>query len=506
MARDRVSGQMQTQIKVLMAEGMSIRKVARALGVSRQTVRRYAMEGTKEAEAKPVEGSVKWDSAIDWQKAKEEVGSKGVSVKQLHKELAPEVSYLRFWRELKQHLPPQAEVSLRREHVIGSEVEIDYCDGIVITDHATGKKTKTHLFVGVLPFSSYTFGEFVWNQRLDSFIASHERMWSFFGGVTPYAVVDNLKSAVSRAHRYDPDTNPTYCEYANHTGFCVLPARPYKPRDKACVEATIGAIQRGFFQEARAQIFYTLEELNWAFREYLVRFNQTVMKDHGASRDERFVEEKKHLKALPQSRFELCEWRQAKVHPDCHIQVERNFYSVPYAAVGQSVRVRIGSKVIEIFSGDAEPLAAHPRLIGKGRFSTQEQHYPEQKLGIKRFEVCSAQAQARRIGPHTDKLVESLISADYPLRHLRRIQGILRLSSSEQVSKEALEYAAQKALAFGKPRFAYVKSCAEYFAANGTRLTLARPERHPDSVYLHGDVQGSSDAERSVDADIGGQS
>ena len=84
-----------------------------------------------------------------------------MSVKQLHKELAPEVSYLRFWRELKQHLPAEAQVSLRREHVIGCEVEIDYCDGVVITDHATGKTKKTHLFVGVLPTSSYTFGEFV---------------------------------------------------------------------------------------------------------------------------------------------------------------------------------------------------------------------------------------------------------------------------------------------------------------------------------------------------------
>jgi len=106
----------------------------------------------------------------------------------------------------------------------------------------------------VLPFSSYTFGEFAWSQNLASFIGSHERMWAFFGGVVPYVVIDNLKAGVRAAHRYDPDVNPTYCEYGNHQGFAVLPARPYKPRDKATVEATIGAIQRGFFQEVRKRI------------------------------------------------------------------------------------------------------------------------------------------------------------------------------------------------------------------------------------------------------------
>jgi transposase len=117
-------------------------------------------------------------------------------------------------------------------HVAGERCEIDYADGIGIVDAQTGEVNKTQFFCAVLPFSAYTFGEFVSNQKLSTFIESQERMWQFFGGVTAYAGIDNLKSGVSRAHLYDPDINPTYCEYAKHVGFAVLPARPYKPRDK----------------------------------------------------------------------------------------------------------------------------------------------------------------------------------------------------------------------------------------------------------------------------------
>jgi len=124
-------------------------------------------------------------------------------------------------------------------------------------------------------------------------------MFAYFGGVTPYVVVDNLKSGVLRAHLYDPDVNPTYCDFANHMGFAVLPARPFKARDKAAGESNIGVIQRDFFQEVRNRTFYSLADLNTAFRHYLERLNHAVMKDYGISRAQRFEGEKEGLKDLP---------------------------------------------------------------------------------------------------------------------------------------------------------------------------------------------------------------
>lgn len=480
---------MQEQIRVLLSQGLSIRKVALALGVSRQTVRKFGSHAAPSAaEAPPA--APEWHSAVDWPAAGNEL-AKGTTIKQLHVELAPEATYASFRRRLLSSVPRPVTATVRLEHKPGEQTQIDYCDGVPVVDRATGECKKTHLFCGVLPFSSYAFGEFAWSQKLPSFIASHERMWAYFGGVTPYVVIDNLKAGVKSAHRYDPDVNPTYCEYGNHQGFAVLPARPYKPRDKACVEATIGVIQRGFFQEVRNRTFYSLAELNAAFREYLTRLNAAIMKDYGQSRAERFAHEQTLLRPLPAARFELFDWRSAKVHPDCHVQVEKNFYSVPYRTIGQTVRVRLSDKLVEVFTADHERLAAHARLSGLGKFSTDEQHYPDGKLSIRRFEVRSAQAEAERIGPKLSEMVRSLFASSHPLRHLRRVQGILRLHQSGRVSTAALEYAADKALLFRKPTLNYVKACAEHYDANGARLILVKPLRADSEVFLHNDSDAS---------------
>lgn len=113
-------------------------------------------------------------------------------------------------------------------------------------------------------------------------------MWAYFGGVAPYVVIDNLKSGVKKAHRYDPDVNPTYYDYANRNGFAAIPARPYTPCDKAAVEAAIGTIQRSFYQSVREKKYYSLVDLNRDFRRFLDEFNHGIMHDYGVSRRDPF--------------------------------------------------------------------------------------------------------------------------------------------------------------------------------------------------------------------------
>ena len=209
------------------------------------------------------------------------------------------------------------------------------------------------------------------------------------------------------------------------------------------------------------------------------------MKDYGVSRNQRFEEEKKLLKALPPAPFELSEWRQAKVHPDCHIQVEKNFYSVPFVYVGQKVRVRLTEKMVEVFSEDSQPLTAHTRLRGIGQVSTYDFHYPEAKLAVARFEVHHALAQAKKLGPHVETLVGELFSEQHPLRHLRRVQGILRLAKRYPITPQALDHACQQAMVFHKTRLAYIKDCALYFVTHGQKPTLLTPTRDKGAVHLH---------------------
>lgn len=483
MAKERTSVRMQAQVKTLSEQGHSIRRIARILRLSRRTVRKF-LEPTPQSSS----DSGGWVETVDWEYVRKEVYGKGTTVKQIQQEVAPEVGYVKFWRAFREKVGCQAspqQVTIRLDHKPAEKTQIDFSDGLWITDPATGNKTLTQFFLGVLPFSSYTFGEFVLDQKLSTFIGVQERMFAFFGGVTPYLVVDNLKSGVHRADLYDPDVNPTYCDFANHMGFAVLPARPNKARDKGCGECHIGVIQRGFFQQVRNRTFYSLPELNTAFRHDLERLNHEVMKDYGVSRNQRFEEEKKQLKALPPCAFELSEWRAAKAHPDCHIQVEKNFYSVPFVYVGQKVRVRLTEKMVEVFSQDSQPLTAHMRLRGIGQFSTYDFHYPEAKLAVARFEVHHALAQARKLGPHVEKLLGELLSAQHPLRHLRRVQGILRLARRYPITPQALDHACQRAMVFHKTRLAYIKDCALYFVTHGRRPTLAAPKRQSGTLHLH---------------------
>jgi len=462
MVGERKSQKMKQQVLELYKKGHGKRRIAQMLGISKNTVKGILRgpghpdpesPGTDPESSK---NSDHWSEQVSWDRIQGELGKRYTTFKCLHEENAPSgVSYLRFWRELKRRFPENLadQARIRFQYAPGERVEIDYCDGISIVDRLTGLERKTHLFAAVSASSDLTFGEFSFSQKQEEFIASHDRMHHFFGGVFKYVVVDNLKSAVHRAHTYDPDTNPVYLDYANHMGFAVLPARPRTPRDKPAIEATIGVIQRQFFAEVRNRIFYSLQELNVCFREYLKRLNHSVMKDYGVSRNERFLEEKPSLSSLPQSMFEVFEYRMAKVHPDCHIQVQKNFYSVPYSLIGQTLRVKVSPRLVEVFNSDHESVAVHTRYQGRGKFATNDHHYPEQKLAAIRFDLIHAKREAEKIGPETLKLIEELLAGPHPLKYLRRIQGILRLRKIYSAS--AMEYACHQALVFNRPRLSY---------------------------------------------------
>lgn len=482
----KTSREMEEQIKLLYSQGRSIRKIVETTGVARNTVRAI-LRAEDQQPMTSAEQYPDWTAAVDWTKISEELG-RGTTIKALHREFAPDgISYKMFWHELRKRKPTSPPVSMRLRHEPGERTYFDFCDGIPITDRATGKETKTQLLVATLPFSSFTVGEFTFDQKQSTLMRAIENAFTKIGGVTPYIVVDNLKSAVLRAHLYDPDVNKTFLEFANHMGFAVLPARPYRARDKAAVEAGVGVVQRTFFQEVRNQKFYSLDDLNKTYYIYLERLNHEIMKDHGVSRLDRFASEKSLLKPLPLTRFEISEWRTCKVHPDCHIQIERRFYSVPYQFVGQTVGVRIRAGTVEVFSETREPLAIHPKLAGKERASTQEGHYPEQKVAVARFEVKSAQKIAELIGPSTKRLIDDLLSGPQPLKYLRRAQGILRLHQAKQVSTSALEHASERALLFNKKQLQYIKDAAIFFESSGNKpaAIVRAPERHADQIFLH---------------------
>lgn len=494
----RTSPKMQDQVRLLFSKDYKIRRIAKMLGISRNTVRSILREES------PVETSATsfdWRERVDWEKIFDEHARRSTPIKTLWAESASpdDVTYMVFWHEFnKRKQNSSTTVTMRLEHRPGERTYFDFADGIAIIDRLTGTRTKTQLLVTCLPFSSLTYAEFILDQKQPSMMRAMENAFYKIGGVTPYVVVDNLKSAVQRAHLYDPDTNKNFLEFANHMGFAVLPARPYKPRDKAAVEAAVGVIQRQFYSEVRDQKFFSLEDLNSRLYAFLERLNRDPMKDHGdVSRLDRFEAERELLRTPPSARFEISDWKRCKVHPDCHIQVDRRFYSVPFQFVGSTVDVRVKSKIIEVFAVDTrEPLVVHPRLMGAHapRASTLDAHYPEEKAALARFDVQAARKTACRIGPKTERLVDDLFSTSTPLKFLRRVQGILDLVRRGAVSPAALEHAAERALLFNKKQLSFIKDAALFFERRGSQSTASvtsltqhtrAPIRSNSEVFLH---------------------
>ena len=143
--------------------------------------------------------------------------------------------YSRFC-ELYQRWHKKLDVVLRQQHKAGEKAFVDWAGATLpIYDRDTGNVWQAALFVAALGASSYTWAEVTRDQQMESWLLAHMHALEYWGGVPVLVVPDNTKTGVTRPCRYDPDVNPTYQNFAAHYGFGVLPARPYKPRDKAYV-------------------------------------------------------------------------------------------------------------------------------------------------------------------------------------------------------------------------------------------------------------------------------
>lgn len=397
-----------------------------------------------------------WCSSVDWQSVRDEI-LKNVPINIIYDELVEQgkvqVQYPAFWKQLNKRAP-LLKTTMVRVFAPGSRIEIDYCDGINIVNAATGELIETELFVGVLCSSRYAFAEFTMSQKSQDFLSSHVRMLEFFGGSAQVISPDNLKSAVTKAHRYDPVLNPAYTKLATHYGFAVVPARVRRPQDKAIVERTIQIFQRWFFMRVRNRVFTSLAELNFALSEHVVLFNKKRHRVFKRTRLEMFESEKEHLMPLPQDAYKVATFARAALSRDCHLIFENNYYSAPHLLRGLDLDIWASEKSVEIFH-KVERVAFHPRSKGHGLFVTDKSHYPPGHQAYLEEDIVKIKSWADDVGPATSILINELLGGPYPLRYLRRAQSILGLSRKH--SKVGLEQAAVIANRFNNKTFKYIE-------------------------------------------------
>ena len=291
----------------LRLDGVSAREIGRRLGVARSTIQDNLKRTAAAGLAWPLADDVT-DEALehrlfgragpptgqrrrvepDWAALARELKRPGVTMMILweeYREVHPEgYGYSRFCdllRGFERRLTPV----MRQHHEAGEKAFVDYSGKrIGIADPATGEIHEAEIFVGVLGASSYTFAEGAWTQSLPDWIALHVNMLAFMGGVPRQIVSDNLRAGITRACFYEPLVNRTYADMASHYGTAVIPARPYKPKDKAKVEVGVQVVQRWILARLRNQRFFSLAELNQAIRDLTDQLNDRTMRGWGTTR------------------------------------------------------------------------------------------------------------------------------------------------------------------------------------------------------------------------------
>ncbi len=350
---------------------------------------------------------------------------------------------------------------MRQSHKAGEKTFVDY-SGVrpTVIDPCSGEVIDVELFVAVLGASNLTYAEATATQRLADWIASHSRAVEFFGGVSRVFVPDQLRSAVSRPGRYEPDINRTYENWAAHYGAVVVPARPRKPKDKAKVEVAVQIAQRWILARLRNETFFSLEALNVRIRELVVELNARPMKRlGGVSRADLFARlDKPVLLSLPAEPFAFAEWLTARVHPDHHVDYKNHWYSAPYTLIREKVEVRVTANTVELFHV-GNRVAAHVRDDTLYMHTTDPRHRPPAHLAMT-FDPTSVLTWAKNTGPNAEAMVRRILEAN-PFREqgVRSAFGLMRMG--EKHGPERTERACAHALSFGGKSYKPIKRILE---------------------------------------------
>jgi hypothetical protein len=441
-----------SEIVRLKGMGLGVEKIAKALGISKNTVKKYikAQDGVM-PDKKSSTYQAPWSHLIDWIDVKVAT-DRGECVHGYWEDKIlthqnpniNKVPYTSFWREYKRRYP-HIPIDFHKNHPPGERCEIDYkgdSAGLGYFDRAAGVHVSCRLFGMILCFSQRVFMRATLSEKQADLFQSISKGFEAFEGVPLTSAVDNAKATVTKADRYDADLNSEFHLLCNHFGTAPLAMRPGKPKDKNLIENALGVFWRWLRPKLRGKSFFSLAELNQFIYEMTELFNNRIQRKYGLSRIQKFLDgEKSKLLPLPVEPYRFGEWRKAKPHPDCHIQVKNNFYSVPYELRSKELDVRVTSSFIEVFH-ELERVAIH--LAGsepsRGRYFTKTIHLPPSHQAMLETTPKNILADAEDVGEATFYVIDNLVNkATHPLLFLRRCQGILRLRN--RYSSKALEEA-----------------------------------------------------------------
>lgn len=358
------------------------------------------------------------------------------------------VHYFRQWQERKR-------VSGKLEHKAGEKVYVDFTGKkLEIINRHTGEVEKAEVFVAILPASQYTFVTAVSSQSREDFIAAMAACLSFYGGVPEAIISDNLKAAVSRSCKYQPQINKTLKDFALHYGCVIDPARAYQPQDKALVEGAVKLVYQRIFYPLSHHRFFSLAELNAQIALLLESYNQYRFQHLPYSRKELFLEvEKPLLSALPATAYTIRHYARGKVQKMGHVffSADKHYYSVPHRFIGQQVQIEYTQDMVEIYH-NRQRIATHKRDYRAGKYTTVKEHMSSTHQYYASWNPEFFAKRGAAISPEVEAYIIKLIAQyHYPELGYKQAQGILSLVKA--YGKERLTNACRIGLKADKYRY-----------------------------------------------------
>ena len=478
------------QIKLLNNLGVGKKTIARQLGISKNTVKSYLTQEEAAQTNAAVQGQRLLELHSFFPYCKEELNRKGVTRQILWGEYRarhPEgYSYTRFCEHLALWLGNH-NASLHIEQYPGDKMYIDFTGSkLSIVDPLSGEIKEVEVFVSVLGYSGLTYVKACASQKKEDFLPCIVGALEYYGGAPKVLVPDNLKSAVDKANKYEPDINKDLLDLGNHYGMAIMPARSRKPKDKAWVERMVGIIYNRIFAPLRNRIFTNLHELNQAIAELLEAHNGQPFQKRKENRWELFVQnEKQCLHPLPQDRYELKDYQQSKVMKNSHVQLhkDRHYYSVPYKHIGQMAKIIYTNTHVSIYC-DGERVAYHIRDFKEHKYTTVKEHLPSTHQFVSGWNPDKFTGWAARIDPIVEAYIKKVLeNKSYPEQTYRSCVGIL--SFDKKAGRERLIAACRRATEYGVFNYKVIEQIIH------NKLDRQRTENQQGTLPLHDNIRGA---------------
>jgi transposase len=344
--------------------------------------------------------------------------------KEQHPQSYGETSFYHHYNQWRKKVNP----SMHIEHKVGDKMYVDYAGATLpYVDANTGEIMNAQVFVAILGWSQYVYVEAMLGQTIEEFIAACENALHYFNGVPLAIVPDNLKSAVHKAHKYEPSLNENFKAFTDHYGVAILPARSRKPQDKAHVENMVKISYQKIYASLPENEFFPIHELNTHIGQHLIILNNGQLTGKQCSRTDQWIMELSSLQPLPATGYEMRTIKQATVMKNGHVYLteDQHYYSVPYELIGKKVKMQYSRSEVNLYL-HYELIATHKRLRSPHNYTTVPDHMPPQHRYVTEWNPAFFMAKAKEIDPAVEYYISQVLAKkQHPEQGYKSCMGIL---------------------------------------------------------------------------------